>query len=129
MTPSSDPTTIQQPVPETEAPPPPRDGTPELLLPLRAGDHLPRDEFEQRYTAMPQLKKAELIEGVVVIPSPVHDTHARPHALLMAWLAAYWVPTPGVDLLDNVSVRLDIQRDVEHIAQLISEQVKSDDRA
>jgi hypothetical protein len=31
---------------------------------LRAGDVLTRDEFERRYAAMPDLKKAELIEGV-----------------------------------------------------------------
>jgi hypothetical protein len=33
--------------------------------PLEAGDHLTRAEFERRYKAMPELKKAELIEGVV----------------------------------------------------------------
>jgi Uma2 family endonuclease len=88
------------------------------MPPLQAGERLPRDEFEQRYTAMPHLKKAELIEGVVVMPSPVYDTHARPHALLMAWLAAYWVPTPGIDLLDNVSVRLDMQNEPQPDAVL-----------
>lgn len=37
--------------------------------PLEDGDHLSRDEFERRYAAMPELKKAELIQGVVRIPS------------------------------------------------------------
>src|SRR5262245_41767284 len=32
---------------------------------LCAGVRLTRDEFERRYSAMPDLKKAELIEGVV----------------------------------------------------------------
>jgi hypothetical protein len=32
---------------------------------LEPGDRLTRDEFERRYSAMPNLKKAELIEGVV----------------------------------------------------------------
>jgi hypothetical protein len=32
--------------------------------PLEAGDRLTRTEFERRYEAMPDLKKAELIEGV-----------------------------------------------------------------
>jgi hypothetical protein len=40
------------------------------IPPLRNGDRLSRAEFERRYDAMPHLKKAELIEGVVYIPSP-----------------------------------------------------------
>ena len=35
------------------------------LPPLESGDRLSRAEFERRYAAMPALKKAELIEGVV----------------------------------------------------------------
>jgi hypothetical protein len=38
---------------------------------LCAGDRLTRDEFERRYAALPHCKKAELIEGVVCMPSPV----------------------------------------------------------
>ena len=30
---------------------------------LVSGDHLTRDEFERRYEAMPEVKKAELVEG------------------------------------------------------------------
>jgi hypothetical protein len=41
------------------------------LLPLENGDRLTRAEFERRYETMPHLKKAELIEGVVHVPSPV----------------------------------------------------------
>ena len=55
------------------------------LPPLENGDRLTRDEFERRYEAMPHLKKAELIEGVVYVPSPVrYRHHGVPHALLMA---------------------------------------------
>ena len=43
--------------------------------PLENGDRLTRDEFERRYEAMPHLKKAELIEGVVYVPSPVRYRH------------------------------------------------------
>jgi hypothetical protein len=47
---------------------------------LEAGDHLTRAEFEQRYARQPDVKKAELIEGVVYMPSPVHlRKHATPH--------------------------------------------------
>lgn len=38
--------------------------------PLENGDRLTRYEFERRYTANPQIKKAELIEGVVYVASP-----------------------------------------------------------
>src|SRR5690349_14900320 len=51
------------------------------IPPLRDGDRLSRDEFERRYDAMPHLKKAELIEGVVSVPSPVGwENHGEPHS-------------------------------------------------
>ena len=51
----------------------------EIVPPLENGDRLTRDEFEdRRESAMPHLKKAELIEGVVYVPSPVrHEFHER----------------------------------------------------
>ena len=49
---------------------------------LANGDHLDRLEFERRYNAMPEVKKAELIEGVVYMPSPVrHRHHSNPHSI------------------------------------------------
>ncbi|MCU0875926.1 MAG: hypothetical protein MUE50_26660 [Pirellulaceae bacterium] len=48
-----------------------RGPTAEDVPELHAGDRLTRAEFERRYTAMPHVKKAELIEGVVYMPSPV----------------------------------------------------------
>jgi hypothetical protein len=78
------------------------------IPPLRNGDHLTRDEFERRYNAMSDLKKAELIEGVVYLPSPVRtDVHGQPHALLVTWLGVYYAGTPGLVISDNGSVRLD----------------------
>ena len=41
------------------------------ILPLENGDRLSVAEFERRYEAMPELKKAELINGIVYIPSPI----------------------------------------------------------
>jgi hypothetical protein len=76
---------------------------------LENGQRLTREEFERRYDAMPDLKKAELIEGVVYVPSPVnHRSHGRPHAHLTFWLCAYQASTAGVDVGDNSSVRLDL---------------------
>ena len=78
------------------------------IPPLESGDRLTRSEFERRYNAMPRLKKAELVEGVVFLPSPVrYDVHGNPHAELLAWLGVYRAGTPGVLLADNTTVRID----------------------
>lgn len=64
---------------------------------LVAGDRLTRDELERRYEAMPRIEKAELIEGVVDVPSPVRfEAHGWPHVRLITWLGAYVASTPGV---------------------------------
>src|SRR5437763_16144083 len=84
--------------------PPPHDGIP----PLEAGDRLTRAEFERRYEAMPHLKKAELIEGVVHVPSPVRvRRHGQPQAFLVGWLVLYQAGTPGTLVGDNTTDRLD----------------------
>jgi Uma2 family endonuclease len=81
---------------------------PIIVPPLENGDRLTRAEFERRYEAMPQVHKAELIEGEVHMPSPVRiKHHARPHRDLSALLAIYSHFTPGVGGGDNPSVRLD----------------------
>lgn len=78
------------------------------LPPLESGDRLTRPEFERRYNEMPPNKKAELIEGVVYVAAAVRiKNHGRPHAQIIGWLAAYWFDTPGVDMGDNTTVRLD----------------------
>src|SRR5438552_4744945 len=89
--------------------PPPSETPREVVPPLEPGDRLTRDEFERRYDAMPELKKAELIEGIVRMPSPVrHTHHGRPHILMGGWLATYMASTPGVDASIEGSLRLDL---------------------
>ena len=79
------------------------------IPPLENGDRLTRAEFERRYDAMPHLKKAELIEGIVYMGSPVsYDHHGKPHFDAIGWLCQYRYFTPGVDGADNASVRLDL---------------------
>ena len=74
---------------------------------LDNGDHLDADEFMRRYEAMPDVKKAELIDGVVYMPSPVRiDVHGEPHADLLLWLGNYRLLTPNVRTADNTTVRL-----------------------
>ncbi len=89
------------------------------VLPLETGDRLTRAEFEERYSAMPHVKKAELIEGVVYMPSPVRfTTHGQPHGYLMAWLGVYCAATPFVTFGDNATVRLDVDNEPQPDALL-----------
>jgi Uma2 family endonuclease len=82
---------------------------PPAVPPLENGDSLSRAEFERRYDAMPDLKKAELIEGEVYVGSPVRvRQHGKPHFLLGGWLAAYFAGTPGLEAGDNSSIRLNL---------------------
>jgi Uma2 family endonuclease len=76
--------------------------------PLESGDHLTSREFERRYEAMPELKKAELIEGVVFLASPVSLDHSEGQGVLTGWLAVYAARTPGVRFHSDGSVRLDV---------------------
>jgi Uma2 family endonuclease len=89
-----------------------------VIPPLRDGDRLTRREFERRYEAMPHIKKAELIEGVVYMPAAVRIDHGKPHAAIIAWLSDYWIATPGIELYDNVSVQLDEWNEVQPDALL-----------
>jgi Uma2 family endonuclease len=80
-----------------------------IIPPLENGDRLTRDEFERRYAAMPHLKKAELIEGVVYVPAALRfRSHGQPHGEIMTWLGVYRAFTPKVELGDNPTVRLDL---------------------
>jgi Uma2 family endonuclease len=90
------------------------------IPPLENGDRLTRAEFERRYNAMPDLKKAELIEGVVYVPSPTRfRRHGKPHYQVIGWLSAYEIATQGVVGGDNASVRLDLDNEPQPDVVLI----------
>lgn len=79
-----------------------------FIPPLENGDRLTRSEFERRYEAIPQVKKAELVEGIVYMASPLRfESHGKPHSAIMTWLGTYWAATPGTLLGDNTTIRLD----------------------
>ena len=79
------------------------------IPPLENGDRLTRAEFMRRDDAMPDVKKAELIEGVVYVPSPVRQMHhGEPHSDLVGWLFVYKAGTPGVATGDNSTLLLDL---------------------
>lgn len=89
------------------------------IPPLESGDHLSRSEFERRYHAMPHLKKAELIEGVVFVASPLRfRPHAKPHAQIMTWLGNYAASTTGVEAGDNPTIQLDLDNEPQPDAVL-----------
>src|SRR5262249_9428327 len=90
------------------------------LPPLETGDRLSREEFERRYEAMPHLKKAELIEGVVYVPSPVRlRRHGKPNRHLSTWMGVYEAATPGVEGGDNTTARLDLGNEPQPDALLL----------
>ena len=86
---------------------------------LQDGDRLTRREFERRHEAMPHVKKAELIEGTVYMPSPVHfSSHGQPHSTIIGWLTTYVAATPDVSVADNATVRLDLDNEPQPDALL-----------
>lgn len=63
--------------------------------PLAAGDKLTRDEFIRRWEAHPQIKHAELIGGIVYLPSPVTTEHGDMDSDVGTWLGTYHAWTRG----------------------------------
>ena len=87
---------------------------------LESGDHLTREEFHRRYLARPDIKKAELVEGVVYVSSPVRfDRHGQQQFLVITWLGVYVSMTPGVEPGgDNATVYLEGGNEVQPDALL-----------
>jgi Uma2 family endonuclease len=69
--------------------------TDQRVPPLRAGDELTREEFLRRWEANPRIKLAELIGGIVYMPSPVSVDHGGTDSDVGAWLGVYHAFTPG----------------------------------
>jgi Uma2 family endonuclease len=91
----------------------------QLVRGLENGDRLTRPEFERRYAAITHLKKAELIEGVVYVASPVRaKRHGQPHSYILTWLGLYAAFTTGVEPADNATVRLDLDNEPQPDALL-----------
>jgi Uma2 family endonuclease len=80
---------------------------PATIPPLVAGQRLSQAEFLRRYEATPPGFKAELIGGVVHVPSPVGRKHGISSADMIAWLGYYRARTRGVQVLDNATTAMD----------------------
>jgi Uma2 family endonuclease len=87
--------------------------------PLGSGDRLSRAEFERRYEAHPEIEVAEIVEGVIYVLSPPRfEKHGKPHGWITTWLGIYTAATPGVDLANNTTRRLDFENEVQPDALL-----------
>ncbi|MHB8574318.1 MAG: Uma2 family endonuclease [Dehalococcoidia bacterium] len=81
---------------------------------LESGDHLTRAEFHRRYCLRPDIRRAELVQGVVYLASPVRATvHGEPHGAMTAWLVVYASRTPGVRCGSDSTVLLETDTEVQ----------------
>jgi Uma2 family endonuclease len=96
---------------------------PWTIPPLENGDKLTRYEFERRYNATPNLKKAELTEGIVyIMPAALRfRSHGQPHGWIIGWLVTYEAATSGVALGVEPTVRLDLDNEPQPDAVLLIE--------
>ena len=89
-------------------------------LPLENGDELHASEFLRRYEGMDDVRKAELIEGAVHMPSPVRaDMHAQPDGLIQTWLGTYAIAN-DLHSYPNASLLLDSDNSFQPDAILCS---------
>lgn len=65
------------------------------VLTLEAGECLSRDEFLRRWEASPRVKRAELIGGIVYMPSPLTAEHGDMEGCVGTWAGNYAAFTPG----------------------------------
>jgi len=78
----------------------------EHTLELAPGDNLNRDEFLRRWERHPEIKRAELIGGVVYMPSPVSIEHGALESEVGTWLGTYQAYTPGCASGHNATTML-----------------------
>jgi hypothetical protein len=76
------------------------------VKPLAAGDHLTQKEFLRRWEALPDIKFAELIGGIVYIPSPLSIEHGEADLRVAYWLGHYAIFTPGLKPASNVTCQM-----------------------
>ncbi len=99
----------------------PRAARPAALPELENGDHLGAVEFMRRYERMRSTRKAQLIEGIVFMPSPVRtDVHAIPDGLIQLWLGTYALNHESLAVCPNASLILDAENALQPDAILCS---------
>src|SRR5215207_2809249 len=87
---------------------------PNLHPVLESGDRLTREEFHRRYEARPDIRKAELVLGVVYVASPTRfNQHSDPHSLAGTWARVFAAKTPGLRVGEEATVYLDADNEVQ----------------
>src|ERR1700761_9348801 len=81
--------------------------TTKILPPLIAGQHLDQPTFHERYEAMPDGTWAELVGGVVYMPSPVRSEHGDYDDVVGYWIVHYKRFTKGLRSGKNSTIMLD----------------------
>jgi Uma2 family endonuclease len=81
---------------------------------LESGDHLDSDEFHRRYQLRPDITRADLIDGVVYVPSPARlPEHGEPWAILANAFSTYRLNTDGISVGLNTTLRIDSRNTVQ----------------
>src|SRR5437867_16627 len=88
------------------------------IPPLVDGQSLDRATFHERYEAMPPETRAELIDGVVVMSSPLGVGHGDFSASLAGWLFHFREGIPGLKAGENATVMLDDRAEPQPDLQL-----------
>jgi hypothetical protein len=83
-----------------------RPARPSVIPPLVAGRRLSQAEFHRRYEAMPPRTRAELVGGIVYMPSPMSSDHGESTPDIIIWLGLYRRRTRGLRLADGATVIL-----------------------
>jgi Uma2 family endonuclease len=65
--------------------------------PFQSGDAMDQPTFHELYEATPPGFRAELIGGIVYMPSPVAPRHGKPHGMLGGWSTVYCESTEGTE--------------------------------
>ena len=79
---------------------------PDAISRLVAGQRLGQPEFHRRYEAMPPRTRAELVGGIVYMPSPMSVNHGESSPDIIVWLGLYRRRTPGLRLADGATLIL-----------------------
>ncbi|MGD9894839.1 MAG: Uma2 family endonuclease [Dehalococcoidia bacterium] len=87
---------------------------PDVRPELDSGDRLTREEFHRRYCRRPDLHKAELVNGVVYVPSPARwGKHGKHQSIVQWWLGGYAMDRPEIGVGDNDTVYLSPDDEVQ----------------
>lgn len=74
---------------------------------LQPGDHLTRAEFLRIWEQHPEIKFAELIGGIVYMPSPLTRQHGMADRHTSGWLWVYQAQTPGTEGGNNATTMME----------------------